>query len=444
MRDTRAKRLTSTVFALIIPAAACLTTWAASPWPAESNTAAVKLTSVDPEFNAVNMSGAAWNPVTRTLWLANNSGRFSALVEDGAGSFRVPTNASGVKAKWYPGGDLESIGQADFTQAIVYLMDEDGWIRECDVSNYGVVAQNRSWDIRAQCPEVNGSGPEAITFVPDEWLRRQGFRDGNGALYTSTNGMSGLMFVGHQSGGYVHVFDLNRANRSYGYVGRYKTGRTETAGLEFDRSTGKLWVWHNIGVNYLEVTELNSYVDGSDRRLRPIIEYVGPRSGNLEGFAMTPTPDTNSWCFITDDNNANGEAIVWYRRFEPSEDADADSLPDGWELWHFGSLSVTTGAADTDSDKMSNADEYAAGTDPTNALSVLAIVDMATDSGNARAVIRWHSATGRLYEVWSTTNLAGGFTQVLDSAITATPPLNTLTSSAPAAAAFYRVGVDSP
>ena len=53
---------------------------AASPWPAEPTSQAAELTVADPEFNAVNMSGAAWNPVTRTLWLANNSGQFWALV----------------------------------------------------------------------------------------------------------------------------------------------------------------------------------------------------------------------------------------------------------------------------------------------------------------------------------------------------------------------------
>ena len=133
---------------------------AASPWPAESTSQAVKLTGLDPAFNAVNMSGAAWNPVTRTLWLANNSGQFWALVEDGAGSFRVATNAAGTKARWSPGGDLESICQADFSQPLVYLMDENGWIREYDVSQYGVVQENRNWDIRAQCPEVGGTlGP---------------------------------------------------------------------------------------------------------------------------------------------------------------------------------------------------------------------------------------------------------------------------------------------
>jgi len=50
------------------------------------------------------------------------------------------------------------------------------------------------------------------------------------------------------------------------------------------------------------------------------VEYRGPRSGNLEGFACAPTRETNNWCFIVDDNNLNTEAIVWYRQFEPSED----------------------------------------------------------------------------------------------------------------------------
>jgi hypothetical protein len=290
---------------------------AVKPWPAEASAQAVKLRSVDSGLNDVNWSGVSWNPKTRTLWLANNSGYFWALVEDGAGCFRVATNASGTKAKWSPGGDLESICQVDYAQPIVYLMDENNSIREYDVSHYGVVKQNRSWNISVHCPEINGSGPEGLTFVPDEWLRRQGFRQADGNLCTSTNGMGGLMFVGHQIGGYVHVFDLNRINNGYGYVGRFKTGRSETAGLEFDRTAGKLYIWHNIDSNYLEVTELGSSVDGTDRRLRQLAEYAGPRAGNLEGFALMPTSETNTWCFVTDDDNANGEAIMGYRLFHP-------------------------------------------------------------------------------------------------------------------------------
>jgi hypothetical protein len=305
----------STAWATAILAAVA-SAMAAEPWPAESNAQAVKLTDADPELNAVNMSGVSWNPVTRALWLANNSGRYYAMVEDGPGRFRIATNSAGVKARWAPGGDLESICQADFAGHTVFLLDENGWIREHDVAQYGVVRELRKWDIRGPCPEVHGAGPEGLTFVPDEWLAKRGFAGADGRRHASTNGMGGLMFVGHQNGGHIHVFDLNRANGGYGYVGRYATGREETAGLEFDRVSGRLFVWHNTGANYLEVADLASSADGSGRRLRQIAEYTGPRRGNIEGFAVVPADSTNTWCFLADDDNQNGEAVMWYRRFK--------------------------------------------------------------------------------------------------------------------------------
>lgn len=307
--------LRQAMLVVLLPAIPLNVIHAAEPWPAEPSGAAVRLTGADPEFNAANMSGASWNPVTRTLWLANNSGRFYAMVEDGAGAFRLATNAAGVKARWAPGGDLESICLVDFDKPLVYLMDENGWIREYDVSQYGVVREVRNWDIRRECPEIHGQGPEGLAFVPNECLERQGFRSPAGGLCIGTNGMGGVMFVGHQDGGYIHVFDLGATNGSYVYIGRYKTGRSETAGLEFDRSSGRLFVWHNTGENYLEITGLASSSDGADRRLLHIAEYAGPRKGNLEGFAVAPADSTNTWCVITDDDNRNGEAVVLYRQF---------------------------------------------------------------------------------------------------------------------------------
>jgi hypothetical protein len=52
-------------------------------------------------------------------------------------------------------------------------------------------------------------------------------------------------------------------------------------------------------------------------------------------------------------------------------DADADGLPDDWELTHFGSISTATGTDDADSDGASNHDEYVCGTDPGDPASVL-------------------------------------------------------------------------
>jgi hypothetical protein len=417
---------------------------AQDPWPAEGNANAVKLTGVDAEFNASNMSGAFWNPVTRTLWLANNSGRFYALKEDGVGSFKVATNASGTKARWAPGGDLEAICQVNYTDSIVYLMDENSSIREYDVSNYGVVKENRSWNITAECPEVGGTtGPEGIAFVPDEWLSRQGFRAASGALYTSTNGMGGLMFVGHQSGGYVHAFDLVPTGTTYGYVGKYKTSRSETADLAFDRSTGKLYIWHNIGANYLEVAELNSYISGADRRLRTIVEYTGPRSGNLEGFACVPTQETNNWCFVTDDDNLNSEAIMWYRQFQPSEDVDADGLPDGWELWHWGTTTQTVGLADSDLDGWSNAQEYVADTDPTNNSSFFPPLCWDGAGSGLRLIIN-PTSTNRTYYIDFRTNLLDGTWESLTNAIGNGTGLNMQVAPTDANQCFFRSQVTIP
>ena len=54
-------------------------------------------------------------------------------------------------------------------------------------------------------------------------------------------------------------------------------------------------------------------------------------------------------------------------------DSDGDGLPDSWETNHFGSTTNANASADDDGDGMTNAQEYIAGTDPTNIASFLRI-----------------------------------------------------------------------
>ena len=419
---------------------------AADPWPAEAHGDAVRLTDVDAGLNAANWSGAFWNPQTRTLWLAcNNPGSFWALVEDGAGGFQVATNASGTPAKWAPGGDLEALCQADRDDSVL-AMDENGFVREFDVAQFGVVQPAHVWDIRSVCTNTANSGGEGLAFVPDEFLRRQGFCDSNGAPRLSARGMGGLAFVGYQQDGFVYAFDLDRATDTFDFVGRYQTGRAETADLEFDRASGKLYVWHNVGSNYLEVVELRSVASGADRRLRQLAEYVGPRTGNLEGFALAPASpsDAAGGCVVTDDDNSGQEAVAWYRQFQPPDDVDADGLSDALELWHFGSVTQTVGSADDDLDRLSNAAEIAAGTDPTNAASALLQTAPAADV--QALVLNWQSASGRSYAVQSTADLTNGFTNVVQANIPADAPRNaaTVDVSGLAGLSFYRIAVEAP
>ncbi|MGK4568852.1 T9SS type A sorting domain-containing protein [Flavobacterium sp. 3HN19-14] len=135
---------------------------------------------------------------------------------------------------------------------------------------------------------------EGIVFIPDSALTAAGFvSQQTGNLYTSVKGMGGLMFVAHQNGGYIWVFDVNpNVNNDFAYVGKYKTNRTESCDLAFDRSTGMLYILHNPDSgNRLEVTDLTSAMVNGEVKLTKISEYFLPTPSsnvNIEGFAITP------------------------------------------------------------------------------------------------------------------------------------------------------------
>jgi uncharacterized repeat protein (TIGR01451 family) len=98
--------------------------------------------------------------------------------------------------------------------------------------------------------------------------------------------------------------------------------------------------------------------------------------------------------------------------------------------------------ADPDGDGQNNLQEFLAGTVPTDPQSVLRIQGL-TPQGLETVVLRWLSASNRLYTLERSTNLPQGFAP-LDRALPATPPENTYTDQAPAAAPgwFYRVRIE--
>ncbi len=122
-------------------------------------------------------------------------------------------------------------------------------------------------------------------------------------------------------------------------------------------------------------------------------------------------------------------------------ETDANGLPDWWELLYFGHLTGTDPNADPDHDGMNNLAEWIAGTNPTNAASVLrASVVSNSPSG---VVVSWSSVAGKTYWLARSTNLLTGFSTISTN-IAATAPTNTLTDTAilPVNTRFYRVGVE--
>lgn len=272
-------------------------------WPAESWNSATNLTSLSEELEK-DLSGAHWNPLTRELFVVNNgSGTIIRLVEDGVAGLTV-------RETWQPGGDLEGITQADYNDNTVFVIDEkSGKIEEYEIGEEKTL---NKWNISIDLPDyLGGLGPEGIAFVPDKWLKKSGFENEDNKAYTSKNGMGGLMFVAHQFDGHVYVFDLDRLNNSYDFVGEYKTSKNECAGLEFDRSTGELYILHNKGKNYIEVAQLSS-----KSSFKTISEFYGPNSGNIEGIALTPSTANEQWCWITLDDS-DKDALRWFEHFDP-------------------------------------------------------------------------------------------------------------------------------
>ncbi len=295
--------------------------FAQEPWPWGEPTNITDIEGPEPNDFYVDMSGASWNPLDETLWVCRNGpggagSKLWVIQANGYGDFAIDYR-EGQRGEWTGFGDLEGVTQADFTEDVVYGIVEDAQaIREYDVSEYGTIAVNNSWDISSYIPTSGGSGAEGIVFVPDESLAAGGFVDGEGLPRISANGMNGLMFAAHQNGGKIYVFDLNRSDGTFDFVGEYATSYNESAGLEFDRSAHHLYIWHGGGWNNLEITELSSYLTGPDRKLTEVVVYEGPCDGNLEGFAGTMPDEPYAWFFLTIDGGG-AESLLWFHPEAP-------------------------------------------------------------------------------------------------------------------------------
>jgi hypothetical protein len=79
-------------------------------------------------------------------------------------------------------------------------------------------------------------------------------------------------------------------------------------------------------------------------------------------------------------------------------DSDGDGLPNAWELTHgLRTNDASDAVLDNDLDGASNRDEYTAGTNPTNALSVLRIETMLRT--NAATLLTFRAASNKTYTV---------------------------------------------
>jgi hypothetical protein len=140
---------------------------------------------------------------------------------------------------------------------------------------------------------------------------------------------------------------------------------------------------------------------------------------------------TASWDRVT--NTGTNNLVTT----NPNPDSDGDGLPDAWETQFLGTLTYGPND-DPDHDGLSNYQEYIAGTDPSNANSVLRVTEINATSGQVN--LTWNSVAGKTYTIYSANQIDGPYTPVLTMPSAGDGQTSTnLTGSA--SSQFYRVGV---
>lgn len=215
------------------------------------------------------------------------------------------------------------------------------------------------------------------------------------------------------------------------------------------------WAFKNIGVGTLSTTSLISLaVDGMHLQTWFITSMVPNAVAALTDFALAPLPEgMHSVELVVDSGQHVEESIeadnsyvrIIHVTAAVETDLDGDSIDDGWELDHFGSLTNVNMTSDWDRDGFPDHSEYHAGTHPNDTNSFLGLTALMRHAGGSGTIVIWKSVTGKYYNLERYTNLTGSimYTSVIKH-VTGQAVHTIVTDQVDHANGprFYRVGVE--
>jgi hypothetical protein len=116
-----------------------------------------------------------------------------------------------------------------------------------------------------------------------------------------------------------------------------------------------------------------------------------------------------------------------------------DGIPDTWRLLYFGTVSnvLSAAKADPDGDGASNWEEYIAGTNPLDALSVFKFSPSVAPAGGY-FTLQWPSVVNKVYTVQASSSPAGGWTTIAGNLLGNSQTLQWTDTNSSTGARFYR------
>lgn len=277
---------------------------AASSWPGDSATKYADGTNV---FGK-NLSGLSFES-PNVLWAVKNGpSTLYRLVPSGS-TWKVDQKRSLAFADGSGDPDAEAVvSTPDGLFVAVERDNDEGDVSRPMILEYGTGSSAvAEWDL-AGMPEVDpNDGPEAISWVPDSYLTRNGFKDDSGKIYDPADYPghgTGLFFVGLEATGEVYVYALQGSDAKL--LSTFSSGQSQVMDLEFDGA--KLWSTCDNHCNGRATT-----LAISNGEFKATATYNRPSSlpnVNLEGFAISPTcvngKKTVLWA---DDDNTSSHAL---------------------------------------------------------------------------------------------------------------------------------------
>ncbi len=298
--------------ALAVPWLAAATPASGAVWPGGTTVSFADGVNVFGD----NLSGLAYQPsgsaAPGVLWAVRNSTpSLFRLLWDGTKWTKDTTNGwTNGKRLRYPDGmgnpDAEGVTLATGDPNGVYVATESNTsvpsTSRPAVLRFNVTGTATSlnatddFNLTADLPGLGfNAGPEAITWVPDDFLVSKGFFDeATAAAYnpaTYPNHGRGLFFVGVEEDGRVLAYALDRTTDTFTRVATIASGLPKVMALEYEPESTHLWaVCDNLcdgQHNTLDIAQSGPN-DGKFVVTNTYDRPGGMADLNNEGFAITP------------------------------------------------------------------------------------------------------------------------------------------------------------